>query len=204
MSAEYDNYLNEHIGNVATGLNWMLQNLPGRLFNQSDFELALSNAEQHDNSKYSIEEYPAYDAYFYGGEKTQEVKDDFDYAWLHHQNGNPHHWQFWVLIEDDKKNGGGLSLRALEMPLCYVYEMIADWWTFSWRNNNLMEIFEWYDGHREVMVLHEKTREVVEKILTAMYEVLSNQARLEHSDIDYAAPGFIVALENAVTEGEDV
>ena len=56
------------------------------------------------------EEYFAYATYFYG-KKTSQVEKNFDYAWLHHQKENPHHWQYWLLHNDDE------GLVALEIPL---------------------------------------------------------------------------------------
>lgn len=44
------------------------------------------------------------------------------------------------------------------MPLCYVFEMIADWWSFSFRQGNIREISSWYDKHKDGMKLHPKTR----------------------------------------------
>ena len=60
----------------------------------------------HDQSKYDEEEYEAYDDYFYGKEGKDEddiavIDNAFDYAWLHHIHHNPHHWQYWVLVNDD-------------------------------------------------------------------------------------------------------
>ena len=58
------------------------------------------------------------------------------------------------------------------MPLVYIYEMIADWWTFSWKSNNLMEMFKWYGDHRSHIMLHSETRAIVEDILKRMWNVL--------------------------------
>lgn len=162
MSVEYDKYINEHKRNVQFAIDWMKTYLPWL-----DQE-ALSKAElsiiNHDESKYSDAEYDAYDKYFYG-EKTEKVKENFDYAWNHHQKTNPHHWQYWVLINDDNKGD-----RALAMPLHYIYEMVADWWSFSISKDKPDEIFEWYMSHKDKMILHKKTKEAVEKILQAMAE----------------------------------
>jgi hypothetical protein len=54
-----------------------------------------------DLSKFDDAEYEAYDKYFHGPSKTAEVKAAFDVAWLHHIHMNPHHWQHWVLVNDD-------------------------------------------------------------------------------------------------------
>ena len=187
MSLAYDQYIREHRENLRKGLLWMQQNLGKDIIDGFKMEDAILNAEQHDESKYSKEEYDAYDAYFYGdqytdipGQRPKEVRDAFDYAWLHHIHENPHHWQHWVLLEDDP-NIGSFG-KVLEMPLEYVYEMIADWWTFSWRNNNLMEIFSWYESHANTIKLGIRTRLIVERILEQMYSILKMQLVLSGTE----------------------
>ena len=183
MSVEYDNYIREHRENLKKGLEWMQQNLSDSLIDGTVMADALINAEAHDESKYSKEEYDAYDAYFYGGNKTYEVTQAFNYAWLSHIHHNPHHWQHWVLLEDDPRPGA--VGQVMEMPLVYIYEMIADWWTFSWRNGNLMEIFDWYNAHQDHMALGRKTKLIVTQILTAMHDILRMQLNLEHPELEY-------------------
>jgi hypothetical protein len=129
----------------------------------------LDQLNLHDASKYTDEEYKAYDDYFYGI-KTKKVKNDFDYAWLHHIHQNPHHWQHWVLINDED------GTYALEMPENYVIEMISDWWSFSHKTGNLSEIFEWYKSHKKNMILHENTRKLVEEILDKIKKELDKEA----------------------------
>ena len=170
MSIEYDRYLSEHIENVRKGLDWMLDNLPLNQEQISAIEEAMLHA--HDESKYSKEEYEAYDKYFYGWNNSYEVYRAFDQAWLHHQKCNPHHWQYWVLINDEPDDETLTQLKVLPMPLNYIFEMIADWWTFSWQNGNLFEIFTWYGKHRDRMMLHYDTRMIVEDILQKMWKVL--------------------------------
>ena len=166
MSKEYDAYLTEHIANVKRGMEWLYDNIPFiRSLIPNRFDL-IGAGFRHDDSKYTKCEYDAYDDYFYGT-KTEEVKMAFNFAWLKHIHENPHHWQHWVLIHDDE------PMEALEMPEVYVIEMIADWWSFSWKKGKLFEIFDWYDKHKDGMILHEKTRELVEKILDLMKEELS-------------------------------
>lgn len=177
MSVEYDAYLYEHIANVQKALRWMADTIILSEISQMSWSMAIDSAQRHDESKNWREEYNAYDNYFYGGNKTPLVQEEFDRAWLHHQKNNPHHWQYWVLInDDDGKN------KALQMPVCYVLEMIADWWSFSWKNNDLMEIFKWYKDHEKKMVLHDETRKLVEKILNQMHKILT--LREKHSDED--------------------
>lgn len=53
----------------------------------------------HDLSKCSPAEWGPYVAYFYGRDTTAS-KPVFDRAWNHHQKANPHHWQYWLLTND--------------------------------------------------------------------------------------------------------
>lgn len=162
MSAKYDEYLQQHRANVAKGARWLHDNIP-EIFDYPDatFVSSLDIRFSHDESKLSMSEYSAYDAYFYGEEKTPEVVEEFNKAWLHHIHNNPHHWQHWILINDNPDEGEII----LEMPYEYVIEMICDWWAFSWAKNNLHEIFKWHDEHKAYIKLHPNTRKTVESIL---------------------------------------
>lgn len=179
MSYAYDQYLAEHIGNVNKGLHWMLDNL-GFKEEKPELEIALVNFD-HDESKYSVEEYDAYDKYFYGGNRSYKVVQEFNYAWLHHIHNNPHHWQYWVLLEDDPESG--LPYKALEIPVHVIFEMIADWWSFSWKSENLFEIFNWYADHRSKQIINPKSREIVEYILDRIWKVLIMQETVAGHDI---------------------
>jgi hypothetical protein len=161
MSIEYDNYLIQHKRNVYKGYEWIRHNLVELLKgNHDDYEWQLMH--NHDYSKSDKEEYDAYDAYFYGGNRSYQVMRDFRKAWLRHIHHNPHHWQHWVLINDDPNEGEIL----LDMDYIYIIEMICDWWAFSWAKDNLYEIFNWYDAHKNYMKLSEYTKRTVEHILT--------------------------------------
>ena len=175
MSLEYDQYLKEHIQNVKRGLEWMRDNLE---LTGDDITDAIMEADNHDHSKWGTSEYDQYDKYFYGGNRSYQVVLNFNYAWLHHQHRNPHHWQYWVLVNDDPEEG----MKALPMPMRYIYEMIADWWTFSWKNGNLFEIFNWYDAHKDYIILTPSTRLIVENLLKRMKEKLELDAAIEYID----------------------
>ena len=163
MSWEYDLYLQEHKENVAKGFYWIQEHLPNLLKSEvySVSELEQQICFNHDASKSDPDEYGAYDAYFDGGNRSFAVKNNFDYAWLLHQHKNPHHWQFWILHNDDPGEG----MVALDMTYNYILEMICDWWAFSWSKGDLREIFKWYDEHKDYMKLSDKTRKTVESIL---------------------------------------
>lgn len=158
MSVDYAKYLDQHMNNVIKAYDWIVENLPEIAVDADHWRGMII---QHDVSKFSPDEYEAYDKYFYGREKTDAVKRDFNYAWLHHIHNNPHHWQHWVLINDNPKEGE----IVLDMPYRYIVEMICDWWAFSWKSGKLTEIFSWYDAHKDYMKLSDNTRKTVEDIL---------------------------------------
>ena len=103
-------------------------------------------------------------AYFYGGNRSYAVVQEFNYAWLRHIHRNPHHWQYWILVNDDPDEGE----VVMDMPYNYIIEMICDWWAFSHMKGDLTEIFKWYDEHRDYMKLSDNTRKEVEWILGTM------------------------------------
>lgn len=186
MSYLYDEYLHDHIEGVQKAYGWLMEH---RLIPADAF---VQDISEHDASKRDPKEYDAYDKYFYGGNKSFQVVRDFKYAWLHHIHHNPHHWQYWVLQNDDEPE------EALEMPKQRVIEMICDWWSFSWKSGNLYEIFEWYEKHKD-MKLHEKTREMVEDILVEMKAVLDEDHHLEN----YGLNGLKLGSMDEVTPNND-
>lgn len=120
----------------------------------------------HDMSKFLPSEWFPYVKYFYGAGYRTDTSTRFDMAWLHHQKRNKHHWQFWILHED---NGG---LRVLYMPRKYMVEMVCDWIGAGRAKGKkpskcdpLRETREWYKVNRARMRLHVSTRREVEKMI---------------------------------------
>ena len=170
MSVQYDNYLTEHKENVAKGFRWLQENIPEVIEDGFEWQICFN----HDASKTDPEEYDAYDAYFYGNNRSYSVVQNFNKAWLRHIHNNPHHWQHWILINDEPKEG----MVVIDMPYIYVVEMICDWWSFSWKKGDLNEIFGWYEDRKDYMKLSANTRRSVEYILGKM------KNKLEEKDID--------------------
>ena len=179
MSYQYDRYLAQHKSNVEAGFRWLQKNLP-EITEGSGAEHNIVFA--HDQSKTEPDEYGPYDIYFYGGNRSYGVVEDFRKAWLLHIHRNPHHWQYWVLINDAPEEGEII----LEMPYCYVLEMICDWWSFSWQSGNLYEIFKWYEEHSKYIKLAQTTKITVEYILDNMKKKLQ---ALQYADQSAMQPG---------------
>lgn len=171
MSKRYDQYLSTHHSNVTKAYYYINDYLPELFVGGKDYKRVVMLT--HDQSKYEPDEYYAYDAYFYGSDKSQKVKDDFKRAWLLHIHRNPHHWQHWVLNNDEPDEGETL----LEMPYEQILAMICDWWSFSWANSDPYEIFRWYDDHKHYIKLNENTRATVEDILEKIKEKLNEKER---------------------------
>jgi hypothetical protein len=105
----------------------------------------------HDLSKLLPDEWFPYVEYFYGDDESDDVKQAFDQAWLRHIHRNPHHWQFWLLQEDEGE------LKRLPMPLDVLKEMLADW-RGAGKAQGFDEIGTWYAKNRDRIVLAEGTR----------------------------------------------
>lgn len=200
MSLAYDEYLKEHIGAVQKGWAWMEENLLYKedfcnwiaeqypdSFDQIDIFEIRDLVEHHDESKTTPEEYFPYDDYFYlkKDNRSSFVVDRFNRAFLIHMHRNPHHWQYWVLTDDSKGDGE----KVIEMPLSYIFEMICDWWSFSWRADDLTTIFKWWDEHKDWIRFHKRTRRTVDFILGEMKKILVEEEEpknaeevVEHAD----------------------
>ena len=86
MSFQYDQYLARHRANVKRGFDWLSKNLPGLMTNT--LTAGWNTEFAHDQSKNEPDEYEAYDAYFYGNNRSYEVVQRYQRAWLLHIHRN--------------------------------------------------------------------------------------------------------------------
>lgn len=181
MSKEYDQYLVNHKESVGRAYRWFKTNMPEFVQQSLVGGMTLEELEHqilaaHDSSKTMFDEYPAYDSYFYSDAPKDETQKEFSLAWLKHIHRNPHHWQHWVLLDEDTSD-----TLALEMPQNYVLEMLCDWWSFSWREWPLYEpdlIFERWDRHKDKMILHPKTKWRIHDTIWEMKDKLKTSGRV--------------------------
>ena len=131
----------------------------------------------HDLSKFLPSEFIPYARYFYGtwmeesewhGDKRNYVpwertemgiSEAFDLAWLKHQKRNKHHWQYWLLQCDSGE------LKALDIPLKYQKEMLADWRGAGKAINGKDDTKSWYLKNKDNIIIHPEVREFIEKSL---------------------------------------
>lgn len=157
---KYVEYLTNHIESVKRAYRILVSN------NVVTPDLVtMKNIDKHDQSKWQEPEWIAYLNKFYVPERHSE--EAFKHAWLHHQHCNPHHPQYWCLQEDDKPG----ELEVLDMPECYIIEMICDWWSFSLSKGKPDEIHDWYAKRGSKYLMSDKTRTRVEEILEAIKHI---------------------------------
>jgi hypothetical protein len=129
----------------------------------------------HDWSKFRPSEFFPYAEHFYGKGKDITAGRDstgyykptdtgdaaFDFAWLLHQKRNKHHWQWWVLPEDE----GGVKL--IHMSDRYCIEMLCDWIGASKAQGHggFEGVLTWYEANKHKMQLNKVTRDNIEDML---------------------------------------
>jgi len=110
----------------------------------------------HDLSKFTPDEFGGY-AHNFHGDYSQSPNDrervalDFIYAWLHHENSNPHHWGYWI------PRSGKHADKPLPMPEIYVREMMADCMGASRAYTGSWNIAAWLNENGPKWKIHDET-----------------------------------------------
>ena len=129
----------------------------------------------HDWSKFRPSEFIPYARYFYGEYPSvkeiygdarfhislfqEDIEQRFDKAWLLHIHRNKHHWQYWILQEDDGPK------KLIPIPPKYLLEMIADWRGAGKAINGKDNTLEWYEQNKDIIQLRKINRIFVEQNL---------------------------------------
>lgn len=113
----------------------------------------------HDSTKWSANEFRGYYDYYESDDPDENLESELNKAWLHHQNHNSHHWQYWVVIQDDDA-----ELVPVDMPFECICEMVCDWHSFSAKNPNSTAL-NYYEAKKDVMILSKYTRTTVEGLV---------------------------------------
>lgn len=155
---EYKNYIDEHIElvkkafRVFESISWKDPHIVETLRYVRD------NIEEHDQSKYSDEEFEYYRKEFYpiNDDEKEENKEDFEKAWKHHYQNNFHHPEYWV---DAIGNQTSMCLSA-------IIEMICDWQAMSFKFGG--DCRSWYYSIKDTKddkKLTNETRDKLEQLL---------------------------------------
>ena len=158
---EYKNYILEHKDKVKEYADWLVESLP-ELFETIDLDVFYDLIDEHDDSKFSEEEFEPYAQHFFGN-----AKDSFEFnkAWKHHWTHNEHHPEFWL---------------GEDMPYIYILEMICDWGSFGIKKGNLRELSDFYYNKAkddEEKNLSDATKKIIEKILDKINSILDGEEK---------------------------
>ena len=91
---------------------------------------------------------------------------------------NPHHWQYWILNNDDPDEGEIL----IDMPDNYIIEMICDWMSFSIAKGDLNELFNWYKPRSKYIKISDYTRIRVDDILQRIKEEIDKGNNINNEE----------------------
>lgn len=166
---EYNEYLRNHIRGVKDTYNQILRPIILKDFDSITEQRCLKEVESHDQSKYSNDEYNAYLDNFYPAKENHKTTDDekaaYDLAWLIHQHRNPHHWQYWCLLRDER------VYEAIDMPIEYIVAMLCDWHSFTRRDPD-NTAYNWYKTNKDKFVFSKNTEKLVKKYIEYLKEPL--------------------------------
>lgn len=123
-----------------------------------------SQLEVHDESKWTLYEFPGYARHF----KGDGDPDGFATAWLHHIHYNPHHWQHWIFPGGHTPKGSNVEGGVVEMPRCYVLEMVADWMGAEMAYGGSWNMTNWLSKHISKIKVHSATAEYLVSVLGAL------------------------------------
>lgn len=163
---EYKKYIEDHKDRVRQFAEW-LRGQCSEVFEGVDLDAFNDIIQEHDDSKFSEEEFEPYAQKFYGKQdingKPLDLVPGYDEAWKHHWMNNEHHPEFWL---------------GEDMPLIYILEMLCDWGSFSIESGDLRELSKYYWEQArddEEKNLSENTKTIIEEILSKIDSVLGSE-----------------------------
>lgn len=136
--------INKHRDQVKMAYSWLKKaKLPSLIISEDTDKVIMHSIRHHDEDVRSS--------------AGQDIKNDIEYLWHLHKNN--HHWQYWMLIDDED------GIILLDMPFNCIVEMICDWMAPYMGNGKIREFLEWYDEHRNYMSLSQNTRKIINSII---------------------------------------
>ncbi len=155
---KYKQYVIEHKQRVKQYADWLKKNLP-ELFNEPGLEDFDKLIEEHDDSKFSEEEFEPYANFWYNDSEHYDYDPEYEAAWEHHWMNNEHHPEYW--------NGN-------DMPYIYILELICDWGSFGIKKGDYKELIDYYNEeakYDDEKDLSPNTKKIIEEILSKIEEV---------------------------------
>ena len=126
----------------------------------------------HDLSKYSPTEFFNGAIYYQGtcSPNTAERADKgYSEAWMHHKGRNRHHYEYWTDMNRQTRN-----YESIPMPRKYLVEMVMDrraaCMVYQGKDYHPASALEYFMKSRERELMHPKTKQELEYILTMLSE----------------------------------
>ncbi len=148
---DYRNYIDEHRLNIKKAFDLYKDDISE--YFDCNMEDLLNRVIYHDMIKYSSEEFESYRQFFYPKDSETPDKNKMNYGWLHHIHSSTHHWNYWIIIDEDGET-------ILDMPNIDIAEMLLDWISMGIKFNSSAK--NWYLEHYDKIKLSPITREKID------------------------------------------
>ena len=158
----YTDYVQNHIKNVQKAWNNEVSNINDE-FIQSHKDELTEQIKHHDESKWDTDEFDAYRANYNPIDDQEKIDNEanFQAAWYHHFQNNPHHWQHWI---DDK--GDLIPLEDIDTVKKSYIEMICDWQAMGYVFGDTAK--QYYDQNKDTIKIYPELQEWLYEILTKL------------------------------------
>lgn len=90
-------------------------------------------------------------------------------AYKHHIKINPHHYEYWILNNDN----------FIEMSRKYALELICDYLA----NQKIKQVYEWWNDNRSILKIHEDTKCYINNVLNGFYRGKSLREAIQFADM---------------------
>lgn len=158
----YTDYVQNHIENVQKAWNDEISNIDDEFIQAHKDELT-EQIKHHDESKWDTDEFDAYRANYNPIDDQEKIDNEanFQAAWYHHFQNNPHHWQHWI---DDK--GDLIPLEDIDTVKKSYIEMICDWQAMGYVFGDTAK--QYYDQNKDTIKIYPELQEWLEDLLNQL------------------------------------
>lgn len=161
----YTDYVQNHIKNVQKAWNDEVSNINDEFIQAHKDELT-EQIKHHDESKWDTDEFDAYRANYNPTDDQEKIDNEanFQAAWYHHFQNNPHHWQHWI---DDK--GELVPLEDIDTVKKSYIEMICDWQAMGYVFGDTAK--QYYDQNKDTIKIYPELQEWLEDLLNQLEDM---------------------------------
>lgn len=158
----YRKYVLNHINNVQKAWNEEVSILDDK-FIKSNIDELTEQIKNHDKSKLDEDEFNAYRANYNPINDLEKTNNEanFQVAWYHHFQNNPHHWQHWT-----DKSGELIPIEDIDNIKKAYIEMICDWQAMGYVFGDTAK--QYYDSNKDTIKIYPELKEWLEGLLNQL------------------------------------